>query len=156
MITIYVLHLRTQKHFCLINLFCPRYFWNILLFIRVRYFNEDCGLKVSRLQLRASWVLLRIYNVWQKPCDWEVFTWRPCENIRYVYNPKLSQICIDLHTADESTPAFCEVPGGLQEPGAVSKSPPLWRATSLGMTNNVHQHCSSYCFHFDSTLSLLL
>lgn len=74
----------------------------------------------------------------------------------YVYTTKLSQICIDLHTADESTPAFCEVPGGLQEAGAVSRSPPLWRATSLGMTNNVHQRGSSYCFHFYSALSLLL
>lgn len=139
MITIYVWHLTTRKYFCLIN--------EVIFFIHI-IFETFSSLYVSSilmrtaawrsqaLQIRAYWVLLRIYDVWQKHCDWEVFLYGRC--LRSLYNTKLSQICSDLYTADESTPAFCEAPGGLQEPGAVSKSLPLWRATSLGMTNNVH------------------
>lgn len=156
MITIYVWHLSNTEIFLPDKwsyLFCPYYFRNILLFICIKYFNEDCSLKVSSPTdtCLLSFITDILYNAWHKHCDWEVFMYGRC--LRFVYNIKLSQICIDLHTTDESTPAFCEVPGGLQEPGAVSKSLPLWRATSLGMTNNVHQHCSSYCFHFYSTLS---
>lgn len=52
--------------------------------------------------------------------------------------PRLTLTSIQLMTP---TYAFCEAPEGLQKPGAVSRGFPQLRATSLGKTNNVHQHC---------------
>lgn len=80
-ITIYVWHLRTRKYFCLIN--------EVIFFVHIS-FETFSSLYVSSilmrtaawrsraLQICAYWVLLLIYNVWQKHCDWEVFMYGRC------------------------------------------------------------------------------